>query len=86
MHPAGGGLRFGLADVGLGEDGLALEVAGLDNVVVDQGELANAGCGQILDGRAADTAAADEDDMGLADRDLACAADLRKDDVAGEAG
>ena len=83
--PRGGGFGLRAADVERGEDRLALEVGGLDRVVVDEGERAHAGRREILQRRGANAAAADEHDMGLAERHLTRAADLWQDDVAGEA-
>ena len=80
-----GDLGLGPADVGGAEQDLALEIVERDDVVVDHPERADAGGGEILDGRRADAAGADERDARREQLALALAANLLEDDVAGVA-
>lgn len=63
---AAGGFRFGEGGEGVGlvEEDLALEVGGLDEVAVDEGEGADAGAGDEGGGGGSGGAAADDGDVG----------------------
>ena len=61
---------------------LPLEVGQVDDVPVHQADGADAGCGQIETGRRSQSAGADEQYFGLAQLELAFAADVLQDDVA----
>ena len=84
LEPGERRFRLGPADVGGGEGRLALEVGLVDRVAVDQRQPPDPGARQVLQRRAADPATADQNDMRLGERDLAGAADLGQDDMAGE--
>lgn len=58
------GVDFGLADVVFAVGGLALQVAGVDGVVVGDGELADACGGQVGQGGRTESAASDYHDVG----------------------
>ena len=60
------------------------QVGGIDAVVVDQHERADARAGEILQRRRADPAEADEHHLGPRQRRLPGAADLGQHDMAGE--
>ena len=81
-----GGVEFFAADVGGGVDDLALKVAGVDDVEVDQAECADAGGGEVESERGAESAGADAEDFGGLEPLLAFHADLGEDEVAGVAG
>lgn len=83
--PICGGLRLWPAEIRFCKDGLALQIAGFDHIGINERQRADTRSGEVLDGRAADAAAADDGDMRAGERDLASAADFGKDDVAGEA-
>lgn len=57
-HPFGRRFRLGLADIRWRINRLALQIADVHRVVVDQRQPSYAGCGEILKGRTADPAAA----------------------------
>ena len=83
---AGGfGLGQAFAGVGLVEEDLALQVGGLDEVAVDEGEGADAGAGEQRGGGRAHGAAADDGDVSLGEALLAGGADAGKEDLAGVA-
>src|SRR5207244_12894605 len=75
-------IDFGLTDVGVAMDDLAMQVAQVDSVVVDNAERADAGRGQIERRRRTEAARADEQDFGRQKLALADGADLGQDDVA----
>ena len=63
-----------------------VQVREFDHVAIDQGQSSNPGSAEILQRRAANSAAADQHHMRPGERDLSCPANLRQDNVAGEAG
>ena len=77
-----GGVDLELADGGGGVDDLALQVAGVDGVEVDQAERADAGGGEIECERRAQAAGADAQDLGGLQLLLAFHADFGQDQVA----
>ena len=81
-----GGVDLELADGGGGVDDLALQVAGVDDVEVDQAERADAGGGEVERERRAEAAGADAEDLGGLELLLAFHADLGQDEVARVAG
>ena len=84
---AGGfGLGQGVAGVLLVEEDLSLEVGGLDEVAVDEGEVADAGAGEQRGGGGTGGANADDGDVGAGEGLLAAVADAGKEDLAGVAG
>ncbi len=74
-----------MADIALREQGLALQIAGLDHIVVDQGQPPDPGSGEVLQRRRADPAKPDQRDMRISQRYLPRATDFGQDDVAGKA-
>ena len=84
---AAGGLGLGerLEGVGLVEEDLALEVGGLDEVAVDEGEGADAGAGEQRGGGSSGGTAADDGDVGGGELLLARGADAGKENLAGVA-
>ena len=74
-----------MTDVAFVEQGLALEIAGIDTVVIDQGQFSDPRTGEILQGRAADTAKPDQHEMLFRQGDLPRAADFRQHDMPREA-
>ena len=64
---------------------LAMEVGLLDRVVIDDGEAADAGAGQILQHRTAEAAGADDQDRRGSEPRLAGGADFGQHDLAGVA-
>ena len=64
------------------EDGLALKIAGIDLVIIDESETANPGCCEILQGRGADAAQTNHRDMFSGQRHLTSTADLGEHDMA----
>ena len=83
---AGGfGLGQGGARVGLVEEDLALEVGGLDEVAVDECEVADAGAGEQRGGGGARGSDADDGDVGLSEELLATGADAGEENLAGVA-
>ena len=74
-----------MTDVAFVEQGLALEIAGIDTVIIDQGQFSDPRTGEILQGRTADTAEPDQHEMFFRQSDLPRAADFRQDDVARKA-
>ena len=73
------------ADVCVGVDHLSLEVRALDDVVVDDRELADAGRREVLDDRGAEAARTDDERAALEEARLAVRPDLLHDDVSGVA-
>ena len=71
--------------VGLVEENLALEVGGLDEVAVDEGEGADAGAGEQRGGGSARGSAADDGDVGGGESLLAGGADAGEENLAGVA-
>ena len=80
---------FGLGEGGAGivfvEEHLALEVGGLDEVAVDEGEVADAGAGQQAGGGGSGGTDADDGDVGAGEEVLAGLADGGEEDLAGVA-
>src|SRR5690606_17565712 len=85
-HPGFGAFGLVAADVVGPVDRLALQVARVDRVVVDQYQRPDPGAREVLQRRRADPPDADEDDRRARQRGLAGPADLGQHDVAGEAG
>ena len=77
-----GGVDLELADGRGGVDDLALQVAGVDNVEVDQAEGADAGGGEIERERRAQAAGADAEDFRGLQLLLALHAHFGQDEVA----
>ncbi len=75
------GQRF--QGVGLVKEDLALEVGGLDEVAVDEGEGTNTGAGKQRCGGCAHGPAADDGDMGGGQPLLALLANAGEEDLAG---
>ena len=67
-------------------DDLALQVAGVDDVEVDEAEGADAGGGEVEGERRAEAAGADAEDLRRLELLLALHADLGQDEVARVAG
>ena len=84
---AAGGFGFGegVGGVLFVEEDLALEVGGLDEVAVDEGEVADAGAGEERGGGGAGGADADDGDVGAGEGRLAGLADAGEEDLAGVA-
>ena len=84
---AAGGFGFGegVAGVGFVEEHLALEVGGLDEVAVDEGEAADAGAGEEAGGGGSGGSDADDGDVGAGEELLAGGADGGEEDLAGVA-
>ena len=83
---AGGfGLGEGFEGVGFVEEDLALEVGGLDEVAVDEGEGADAGAGEQRGGGGSGGSDADDGDVGGGEQLLAGGADAGEEDLAGVA-
>ena len=78
----GRGLRLAAADIGGGVDGLAREVARLDDVVVDDAERADSGRGERGDDRAAEPAGADHEHAGGREPRLRLRAEARQHEAA----
>ena len=78
----GGGIELLAANVFGGVDDLALEVARVDDVEVDQAEGADAGRGEIKGQRRAQAAGADTEDAGGLEAALALHAHFGEDEVA----
>ncbi len=81
-----GGVELLAADVFGGVDDLALQVAGVDDVEVDQAEGADAGGGEIEGERRAEAAGADAEDARGFELLLALHAHFGQDEVARVAG
>ena len=83
---AGGfGLGEGVAGVGLVEEDLTLEVGGLDEVAVDEGEGADAGAGEEGCGCGSGGSDADDGDVSRGEEVLASGSDAGEEDLAGVA-
>lgn len=80
-----GGFGFGEGGAGVGfvEEHLALEVGGLDEVAVDEGEAADAGAGEEAGGGGPGGSDADDGDVGAGEKLLAGGADGGEEDLAG---
>jgi hypothetical protein len=80
-----GGFGFGEGGAGVVfvEEHLALEVGGLDEVAVDEGEMAYAGAGEKAGCGCSGCADADDGDVGAAEELLAGLADGGEEDLAG---
>ncbi len=74
--------RLGDADSVGRVDHLALEVGGVDHVVVDDPDRADPGRGEIESGRRAEPTGAEQKDLGVQEGDLALDADLGQERVA----
>ena len=78
-----GGFQLGSADVRHAVDHLALQVAQLHGVVVDDAQRAHARCGQIQQRRGPQPAGSDDQDAGIAQPALALQPDFRNESMAG---
>ena len=86
-HGLGGRLGLGPPHVGDAVDDLALEVGGVDHVVVDDADGAHPGRGEVEQRRRPETAGADhEHPRALASRRCPSQPDLGQQDVPGVAG
>ena len=85
VEACGFGFGKGGACVGFVEEHLALEVGGLDEVAIDEGEMADAGAGEEAGGCCSCGADADDGDVGVGEELLAGVADAGKEDLAGVA-
>lgn len=83
VEARGFGLRQGSASVVFVEEHLALEVGGLDEIAVDEGEMADAGAGEQAGGGGTGGTDADDNGVGVAEAFLAGLADAGKEDLAG---
>ncbi len=83
MAACGLGLGEGVACVGFVEEGLALEVGGLDEVAVDEGERADTGAREQRCGGRSHGPAADDGDVRGGETLLAEGADAGEEDLAG---
>ncbi len=63
---------------------MPLKIAHINRVIVDQGQPPNPGTGEILQGRRANPAAADQHDMRLRQGNLPDSADFGQHDMASE--
>lgn len=79
----GGAFELGFSDPGFAVEDLALEVGGIDGVVVDEADRADAGGGEVHGGGRAEGAGTDEEDGGVFQALLAFLSDVRDEDVAG---
>jgi hypothetical protein len=79
------GLGERFASVGLVEEDLALEVGGLDEVAVDEGEGADAGAGEERGGCSPGGSDSDDGDVGGGEELLAGRGDSGKEDLTGVA-
>jgi hypothetical protein len=82
LHRTLRALRLGLADVALAVDDLALQVALVDDVEVDDAEGADAGRGQVHQGRRPEAAGTDRQHPGVLEALLPRRGDVRDDQVA----
>ncbi len=82
---AAGGFGFGEGGAGVVfvEEHLALEVGGLDEVAIDEGEAADAGAGEEAGGGGSGGSDADDGDVGSSKKLLAGFADGGEEDLAG---
>jgi hypothetical protein len=83
-QPAARRDRLAVADIALGIDRLALEVAQFDLAVIDQRQAADPGPGELLQRRRPDPAEPDQRDTRVDQRDLAHTAQFGDHDVTGE--
>jgi hypothetical protein len=74
---------LGRANIRLGIKYLTLKVGATDAIIVNHAQPANASGGKILDGWAANTASADNQNMRVQQVNLPCPANLLQDDMAG---
>lgn len=70
-----------MPDITAGEDSLALEVARIDHIVIDQRKASNPARGEVLQSWRADPAQTDNRDMLARQRDLPSTTDFRQHDV-----
>jgi hypothetical protein len=82
----GGRLRLGPAHVGGAVDDLALQVRGVDGVVVDDADRAHACGGEVQQGGRAQPACPDDQDLGVLEPALPLDTDVGQQDVARVAG
>src|SRR3546814_14479713 len=80
----GGGIRLGTANIALAIQGLALQIADFDAIVVAQQQATDAGTGEQAGGRRAEAAEADDQYRRLAQQPLAVDADSAQDDMRSE--
>src|SRR5690606_14709040 len=81
-----GDFSLALAGLGILKDGLAVEVGGIDHVIVDDGDLADAGAGKIRKRRCAEAASADDEDAGVFEALLHGGCEVRQRELAAVAG
>lgn len=74
-------VRLGIAGVSLSKKQLAMEVAEIDDIRIDDRYSADAGACKGWNDRAADAPCADHANVGRLELALACSADLRKDNM-----
>ncbi len=86
LEPVAGRLQLGPADVGGAVQHLALQVAEIDHVEIDQADAADAGGGEVQAQRRAEAAGADEQDAGGLEPLLPVHADFGHDEVPAVAG
>ena len=81
LEPVAGGVQLGPADVGRAVQHLALEVAEIDDVEIDEADPADAGRGEVQPERRAEPAGADQQDAGRLQPLLPLHADFGHDQV-----
>ena len=86
LAASGLGFRERFAGVGLVEEDLALEVGGLYEVAVDEGEGTDAGAGEEGSRCCSGGSAADDGDVGGGEEALAGGSDAGEEDLAGVTG
>lgn len=79
----GGGFGKGLGGVVFGEEPLALEIGGFNEVAIEDGEVPDAGAGESGGVISAESAAADDGDAGGEEAGLAFGADAGEENLAG---
>src|SRR5579862_5255203 len=82
LQPASGCFHLGLTDLVHAEEDLALQVAVVDHVEVDDANGADAGGGEVEQDGAAETAGTDDEDFGGLELLLGFETESRNDDVA----
>lgn len=79
-----GGFCLGAADVRFREESLAVEIREGDLVVVDDDEVADAGCGEVEEGGAAEAAGSEAEDGSVREFLLGGGSESRQRDLAGK--